>query len=84
MRRSAARALRRAGVPESVIMKMGGWKTRSMFERYNIQNKRGQQDAVVSLERYRRKELESLRQVARKPEPSASLETSARGKATVQ
>ena len=35
-RRSAARSYRKAGVAESVIMKIGGWKTRTMFERYNI------------------------------------------------
>jgi len=36
LRRSGARALRRAGVSEGVIMALGGWKTRSMFDRYNV------------------------------------------------
>ena len=28
--------LRRAGIDELTIMRLGGWKTRSMFERYAI------------------------------------------------
>jgi integrase len=40
LRRSGARNLRRAGVPETIIMRMGGWKTRSMFERYNVVDER--------------------------------------------
>jgi site-specific recombinase XerD len=36
LRRSGARTLRRAGIAEDVIMKLGGWRTRSMFSRYNI------------------------------------------------
>jgi integrase len=39
MRRSMAKAARAAGVPEGIIMRAGGWRTRSMFERYAIQDK---------------------------------------------
>jgi integrase len=33
LRRTAARDLRRAGVSEGEIMRLCGWKTRSMFDR---------------------------------------------------
>ncbi len=36
LRRTAARAFRRQGVSEGEIMKLCGWKTRAMFDRYNI------------------------------------------------
>ena len=36
LRRSAARDFRQAGVSEGEIMRLCGWETRSMFDRYNI------------------------------------------------
>jgi integrase len=36
LRRTAAREFRRAGASEGEIMRLWGWKTRDMFERYNI------------------------------------------------
>ncbi len=64
-RRSAAKALRRAGVPESVIMQTGGWKTASMFRRYAIVSSADQRDAV--------KLLELSRELARERERAESV-----------
>ena len=52
LRRSAARNLRRAGVPEGVIMKLCGWSTRSMFDRYNIVDDRDLIDGVERLSEF--------------------------------
>ncbi len=38
LRRTAARDFRSAGVDEGTIMALCGWKTRAMFDRYNILN----------------------------------------------
>ena len=65
LRRSAAKALRRAGVPESVIMQTGGWKTASMFRRYAIVSSADQRDAV--------KLLELSRELARERERADSV-----------
>jgi len=54
LRRSAAKALRAAGVAESVIMAAGGWKTATMFRRYAIVSSADQRAAVERLERARR------------------------------
>ena len=54
LRRSAARNLRRAGVAEGVIMEIGGWRTRSMFERYAIVSKSDKDDAMRKLEQSRK------------------------------
>jgi hypothetical protein len=49
-RETAARNLRRAGVPETVIMKIGGWRTRSVFERYAIVSRNDIADAMLLLQ----------------------------------
>lgn len=36
LRRSFARAMRRAGVDETTIMAIGGWRTATIFRRYAI------------------------------------------------
>src|SRR5450755_2177192 len=50
LRRTGARNLRRAGVAEGIIMKIGGWRTRSVFERYAIVSRTDIRDAMAKLE----------------------------------
>jgi integrase len=38
LRRTGARDMRKSGTSEGVIMALGNWKTRSVFERYNIKD----------------------------------------------
>jgi len=45
--------MRAAGVPESVIMAAGGWKTPAMFRRYAIVSSADQRAAMERLERAR-------------------------------
>jgi hypothetical protein len=39
--------MRRSGLPEWVIMKFCGWKTRSMFDRYNVIDEQDLTQAVT-------------------------------------
>lgn len=51
-RRTAARALERAGVPRTVAMKLIGHKTEQMYKRYRIVDERDLGDAVEKLDEY--------------------------------
>src|SRR5439155_25842624 len=54
LRRTAARNLRRAGIAEGIIQSIGGWKTRSVFERYAIVTRTDIADAMRKLEAHER------------------------------
>jgi len=49
LRRTAARNLRLSGVPESVVMAICGWRTRAMFDRYNIVNEQDMSAGLAKL-----------------------------------
>ncbi len=50
LRRSFVTSARRRGVPESVVMKMSGHRTRAVFDRYNIVEEDDLRDAVKRIE----------------------------------
>ena len=45
--------MRRAGIPESIIMKIGGWETASMFRRYAITDTQGLAENLGKLSAHR-------------------------------
>jgi len=49
LRRTGARNLRRLGVSEHIVQAIGGWKTPSMFRRYDIVDESDLQDAADRL-----------------------------------
>jgi integrase len=70
LRRSAARNLRRAGVDESTIMRIGGWKTASMFRRYAITDDADVIDGLDKLDSYVARQLQAPRRVRELPAPA--------------
>jgi len=62
LRRTAARDFRRRGVSEGEIMKLCGWKTRAMFDRYNIIDEADLAEAVAK--RFRDQQRQTNGQIA--------------------
>jgi hypothetical protein len=60
LRRTAARALCHAGVDEGVLLKIGDWRTRNVFERYAIVAQSDIKDAMAKLERQKTENSHSL------------------------
>ena len=52
LRRTAARNMIRAGVPEKLVLDIVGWKTRAMLDRYNITDERDVHHAGEKLTRF--------------------------------
>jgi integrase len=52
LRRSAARAMIRGGAPQSVAMRVGGWKTSAVFTRYDISDNRDKLEALKGARAY--------------------------------
>jgi hypothetical protein len=69
------RNARRYGVPESVVMRMSGHRTRAVFERYNVVAEEDLRDAVQRIEgaRLRQKTVKVSKE---EPEDSKTLSVS--------
>lgn len=59
-RRSAARQLIRSGVTKDVAKQVGGWKTDSMFSRYNVTAEEDLRDAMEKVTKYNQAESQKV------------------------
>jgi len=71
LRRTGARNMRRVGVDRDVIMKIGGWKTDSVFRRYNIVDEKDLHEAASALDRAREKTQKSHNLPSGEKQPEA-------------
>jgi integrase len=60
LRRSAARQLIRSGTSKDVAKVVGGWKTDSMFSRYNVTGEEDLRDAMEKLKTYNETESKKV------------------------
>lgn len=67
LRRSAARNMVRGGAPQSVAMRVGGWKTTAVFTRYDISDNRDKLDALEKAGAYADKTAERSNVIKLKP-----------------
>jgi integrase len=56
LRRTAARNLRAAGIPEEIIMRIAGWKTSAVFRRYAIVSQADVREALQKVEKARQEQ----------------------------
>jgi integrase len=64
LRRSAARDMIRAGVAQTIAMKITGHKTATMFQRYNIADTEDLREALSATALYREAGREKVRSIA--------------------
>ena len=69
LRRSFVTRARKAGVPESVVMRMSGHRTRSVFDRYNVVHESDLRSVVGALDEPGRVWTRLLRRAPRNTKP---------------
>jgi integrase len=72
LRRSAARNMVNAGIDEKLAMKIGGWKTDSVFRRYRITPRKDLHRAADKMNDFFQKEQAMLDKVGTKEGTSAT------------